>query len=264
MRKIVFANRKGGCGKTTVTVNIGAALAELGKKVLIVDLDSQAHSTYYLGINPYTKEGNLFEFFNKYFKQEKYSPEDYIIKTKFKNISIIPSSSFLNEISLKEAKGREVAVKELVEKFEKKFDFILIDTSPSIGLFTKNALIAADEVMIPIEMHPLSVKGLAQMIREIYKINKDYNKELIISGIIPTLFNKRTRVYNAVLEELKKIFPEEIIFFGVRYDIKLAEAPDRQKPIIYYAPISRAAYDFKVIARRILRLSGKGKKIKKI
>ena len=261
MRKIVFANRKGGCGKTTVTVNIGAALGDLGKKVLIVDLDSQAHSTYYLGINPYTREKNLFEFFDKYLKSEKISWEDYVIKTEFKNISVIPSSSFLNELNIEMGIGKEVPIKELLENIGKNFDFILIDTSPSIDFFTKNALIAADEVMIPLEMHPLSVKGLAQMIREIYKINKDYKKELIISGIIPTLFNKRTRVYNAVLEELKKIFPEEIIFFGVRYDIKLAEAPDHQKPIIYYAPISRAAYDFKVIARRILRIKGKGKRI---
>lgn len=264
MRKIVFANRKGGCGKTTVTINIGAALADLGKKVLVVDLDSQAHATYYLGENPYTKKGNLFEFYSLLLKGEDINYDNFIKKTLFKNIYLIPSSSFLNDLDLNKIKGVETKIKELVDSLKEKFDFILFDTSPSMDIMTKSGLIAADEIMIPVEMHPLSVKGLAQLVREIYKINKEYNKEIIISGIIPTLFNQRTRVYNAVLEELKKIFPEEIIFFGVRHDIKLAEAPDHQKPIIYYAPISRAAFDFKVIAKRILRLkskiNGKGNK----
>lgn len=266
MRRIVFANRKGGCGKTTLTINIGASLSELGKKVLIVDLDSQAHSSYYLGFNTFVRKNNLFELFNNFLSNIKSDYNKFVHKTDFKNLFLIPSSSFLNELKINEnIKDSEFVISNLINNIDLKPDFILFDTSPVMDIFTKNSFIAANEVMIPVEMHPLSVKGLAQMIREIYLINNEYNKDLIITGIIPTLFNQRTKVYNAVLEELKKIFPSEIIFYGVRYDIKLAEAPDRQKPVIYYAPISRASYDFKVIARKILRIDKeKGKRIDKI
>jgi len=253
MRKIVFANRKGGCGKTTLTVNIAASLSQLGKKVLIIDLDSQAHSTYYLGLNPYKKNKNLYELIVNYKNSTFGNYDDFIVKTNFSNLYILSSSSFVSELNLVSYKGIEFLINNFIENIALKPDFILFDTSPTMDILTKNAFISADEVMVPIEMHPLSVKGLAQMIREIYLINNKYNKDIIVSGIIPTLFNKRTRVYNAVLNELKKIFPEEIIFFGIRYDIKLAEAPDYQKPVIYYAPVSRASLDFKVLSKKILR-----------
>ncbi len=247
MRKIIFSNRKGGCGKTTITVNLGVALGSLGKKILIIDLDTQAHSTFYLGLNPYKKEDNLYEFLLK----EETDINSYIFKTDFKNISIIPSSSFLSELNIDEIKYAEIKIKDAIDAI-KGFDFILFDTSPSIDKLTIGGLISADEIMIPIEMHYLSLQGLAQLIREIYKINMNYKKNLIISGIIPTLFNQRTRIYKAIYDEIKKIFPAEIIYPGIRYDIKLAEAPSHQKPIFEYAPKSRAAFDFTIMAKRVL------------
>ncbi len=248
MRKIIFTNRKGGCGKTTVTVNLGVALGLLQKKVLIVDLDSQSHSTFYLGLNPYLKRHNLYEYLNN----EKLDIVSLITKTQFKNVWIVPSSTFLGELNIGKIKNIETR---LMHDFEKitDFDFVLFDTSPSLDKFTIAGIISASEVMIPVEMHYLPMQGLAQLIREIYKINLQYKNKQVVSGIIPTLYHKRTKIYKAILEELKKIFPENIIFEGIAYDIKLAEAPSHQKPIFYYAPTSRASIDFQRLALRVLK-----------
>ncbi len=253
MRRIVIANRKGGCGKTTIAVNISVALGELGKKVLVVDLDPQSHATFYLGENPYERSKNLYEIVKRVDEGKKISVSDYIKKTKFKNIELISSSVFLSDIDYNSIDNLEEVLMELFYSIDRNFDFIFYDTSPSVDKLTISGFIASEEVVIPVEMHYLSLQGLAHLVREIYRVNKKYRKNLRISAVVPTLFNQRTRVYRAVLEELKKIFPEDIIYPGIRYDIKLAEAPSHNQPIIHYAPISRATYDFKVFARKFLR-----------
>ncbi len=253
MRKIVIANRKGGCGKTTIAVNLAVALGELGKKVLVVDLDPQSHTTFYLGKNPYKREKNLYEIVNLIIKNKKPNIHEYVEKSDFKNVNIVESSVFLSDLDYNATKNVEMELKKSFDKINTGYDFVFFDTSPSIDKLTITGFISSDEVMIPVEMHYLSLQGLAHLVREIYRINNEYKKELRISAVVPTLFYQRTRVYRAVLEELKKIFPEEIIYPGIRYDIKLAEAPSHKLPVLYYAPISRATYDFKLFARRFMR-----------
>ncbi len=247
MRKIIFANRKGGSGKTSIVVNLAYVLSKKRKKVLVIDLDSQAHSTFYLNKDFEVKYSILDVF------KDSSKINDVFVETNYKNLFLLPAVEDLGNLNDK-LKNKMDFLKKSIEIIDIDFDFILIDIPPSLERIVISGLIAADEVIIPLQTHFFPMKGIAQLISLIMKINKDWNKELKLSGIIPTLYNKRTRIYKSVISEIEDSFGKNILLPGIPYDIRMAEAPSFREPITIFAPNSRASKSFEILANRIIRM----------
>ncbi len=249
-RIIAFANRKGGSGKTTTTVNVASALAHFGNRVCIIDTDSQAHASLSLGIKKQDRAG-LYAILT-----EDKSPKEVMINTYLENLKLIPASRMLIEYERKYSsdKTHRTLLSEKINNIVGDFDFIIFDTSPALSLLTLSALIASREVYIPMQAHFLAMEGLAEMVRLIYTINKLYNPRLRLKGIIPTFFSERTRLSRAIIEEIKKNLGETIILRPIRANISLAEAPSYGKTIFQYNKKSNGAIDYYYLAKEIERL----------
>jgi chromosome partitioning protein len=271
MRTIALMNQKGGVGKTTTTVNLGAALAELGKKVCLIDLDPQAHLTINYGVDPVLDMVNLYNVL----------VEDRPILEALRQIDqriwLVPSSIDLAaaEIELVSVLGREMLLKKRIEAaraeaaegkgpgFE--FDFVLLDCPPSLGLLTLNALAVATEVLIPMQPHFLAMQGVAKLLETVQLVNKRMNPALKVSGIVLTLFDSQTKLSNEVVAELNGFIEAAEgkplpwagakVFKGkIRRNIKLAESPSFGEHIIQYDPASNGAADYRALARELLGL----------
>jgi len=247
MRKIIFANRKGGSGKTSIVVNLAYVLSKKRKKVLVIDLDSQAHSTFYLNKEFEVKYSILDVL------KDNSKINDVIVETNYKNLFLLPAVEDLGNLNDK-LKNKTDFLKNSIDKIDINFDFILIDIPPSLERIVISGLIAADEVMIPLQTHFFPMKGIAQLISLIMKINKDWNKDLKLSGIIPTLYNQRTKIYKSVISEIEDSFGKDILLPGIPYDIRMAEAPSFREPISIFAPNSRASKAFEILANKIIRM----------
>ena len=249
-RCIVFANQKGGCGKTTSAVNTAHCLAAKGRKVLLIDLDPQAHTSISLGKNPDILVHGIYDLLTGQAGLNR-----TINKTDIKNLYIIPSSSDLTgfEIDFSTCKGSQNILSEKILSQDSKFDYLIIDPPPAIGLLTVSALVAVKEVYIPMPMHFLAMEGLTEMIRLIYKVNALWNPELCMKGIIPTFYNKNTRLAKEITEEICKNFGQDRLLPGIRMNVSLAEAPGHGKTIIEYAPQSSGAKDYMTLAEKIDR-----------
>ncbi len=249
-RIVSFANRKGGSGKTTTTVNVAAGLAHLGKRVCIIDTDSQAHATISLGIKKSDERG-LYSIL--VYNTDIYSE---MVDTYLNNLKIIPASRMLIEYERQYSKDKSyrTLLAERINKIVGDFDFIIFDTSPALSLLTLSSLIASKEVYIPMQTHFLAMEGLAEMVRLIYTINKLYNTDLKLKGIIPTFFSERTRLSKAIIEEIKQNLGENIILRPIRNNISLAEAPSYGKTIFQYNKKSNGAIDYYLLAKQIENL----------
>ncbi len=248
MRIIAITNQKGGTGKTTTTINLGTALASLGKKVLLIDLDPQANLTYSFGIK--SPNGTITEVL-----QGKKTLQTILAKKE--GLSIVPSSVSLAdlEISLVNKIGREKVLKQHLKGL-KSFDYIFIDSPPSLSILTINALNAAQEVLIPLEMEILSLEGLTQLLNTINEVRRVLNKNLKIKGIIPCMYDARRRLSDEVLKEIKKNFKEKIFKTVIRENVKIAEAPSFAKSILTYAPSSHGAEDYRALAKEFIKERG--------
>lgn len=253
-RYIVFANRKGGCGKTTTAVNISHVLALKNKKVLLIDLDPQAHSTLSLGIYPDPETPNIYHLLD-----QKAGFHDVIQASSFDNLSIIPSCRNLSvvEISAPTFSGDELHLAQALHTHATLFDYVIIDPPPSVGILSVTALVAAREVYIPMPMHFLAMEGLAEMTRLIYQINATWNPQLALCGIIPTFYNKNTRITKEIAQEIIQTFGPERLTPPVRQNVALAEAPGHGQSIFEYAPKSIGAEDYEAVARFIQERGGK-------
>ena len=245
MAKIIsFSNHKGGVGKTTSVVNIGAGLAELDKKVLLVDFDAQENLSQSFGIKD--EEDNIYLAL-----RESYTPSPLSIK---KNIDLIPSTLDLSglEVELNNEAGREYLLSELLDPLTHYYDYILIDCPPSLGLLTINALTAADEVIIPIQAHYLAIKGLTKITEVIQKIRKRINPRLEIGGVIVTQYDKRKVLNRDVAESIHDFFNNNVFETKIRDNITLAEAPSEGKDIFAYNPKCYGAQDYMNISKEIV------------
>ncbi|MDF2953975.1 MAG: ParA-like ATPase [Thermodesulfobacterium sp.] len=243
VRIITFANKKGGSGKTTTVVNLAAALGNKGKKCLVVDLDPQCHATLISGLNPYSPLKGAGSLFNNYHIEN-------LIKTpSHKLFDIIPSFHKDNSYILY---GSELKYKDIFSEISSKYDFILIDTPPGREDILTFCLSVSTELMVPMPLQFLAMEGLAQLLGLLYTISEKYNPNIILSGIIPVMVDMRTKHANAILKELKDTFGNDVIKRGIRIDIKISEAAWHQLPIILYAPRSKAAYDFHMLAEELL------------
>lgn len=245
---IVFANRKGGSGKTTLAYNLSNAM---DKKTLLIDFDSQAHSTVYAGINPFEVKYGIYEMIVDFLNTGKY--DESIMRVH--DIDMIPSNQNLAalEIELASYEERNYVLKNILRDFHERYDYIFIDTPPGLGLLTINALNASDYLLIPVKNDFLSLVGLSQMMEIFYKVNPE-NPNLKFLGVIPTMVDKRTKISREIIAELKRIFGSKKVLTPLRNDVKLIESSSHGIPIKKYAPKSRAALDIKKIAKEIQEL----------
>jgi chromosome partitioning protein len=258
-RTIVFANRKGGSGKTTSTINTADALARMGLRVLVVDADSQAQSTISCGILPARLEMNIYQLLCLAASGTGYLKplQDTIIRGK-KSFDLLPSGADLSALEVEAASvsNRQSLLRDLLLELDHDYDFVLIDLPPSLGLITVNGLAAADQLVIPIEPSFLSMDGLAQMTGILYKVNAELNPGLRLLGILPVKCDLRTNLARSVVAEIKQNFGVRRVLPAVRNDIKLAEAPSFGKTIFEYAPNCRGAMDYKLVAAKIAGVKG--------
>ncbi len=246
MRIYSFANQKGGVGKTTTCLNLAMALSKLGKRVCVVDCDPQSNLSSGLGVNG--SSGNIYDIFS--YKKE---PNEIIRKVS-QNLFIIPSTFDLVgfETEVKGEEEKEKFLKDKVIRNIKDFDYVLIDTPPSLGLLTLNALVASDLVIIPVQGEYYSLEGLTQLLKTIKKVKELLNPSLRIRGFLLTLFDKRLRLAHAVETELRRVFKDRVFKTIVPRSIRLAEAPSFGKSIFDYAPNSKGALAYMKLAEEIL------------
>ena len=245
MKTIAIINQKGGTGKTTTTMNLGSALASLGKKVLLIDFDPQANLSYSFNIS--ADNGTITDVL-----QAKKTLQSILVEKE--NLYIIPSSSYLSdlEISLVNKIGRERILKDRLKDL-KGFDFVFIDCPPSLTILTLNALNAADEVLIPLQMEILSLQGLKQLLDTIKEVKNVLNRNLKIKGIVPSMYDGRRKLSKEVLDEISNTFKGKIFKSSIKECVKIAEAPSFAKSVLSYAPSSRGAEDFINLAKEIIR-----------
>ncbi|HZW83133.1 MAG TPA: AAA family ATPase [Candidatus Deferrimicrobium sp.] len=246
---IVLANQKGGVAKTTTTVNLGACLAELGKKVLIVDNDPQGNATSGLGIDRYGLNQCLY---NVLIDGEPI--EDIIQPCETPGLSIAPATIQLAgaEIELVSAISREHKLKRALDSIKNSYDFILVDCPPSLGLLTINALTAADKILIPIQCEYYALEGLTLLMNTVTLVQKHLNPELDILGVLLTMFDARTNLSIQVVDEVKAYFPGKVFKSIVPRNVRLSEAPSHGKAIIDYDSKSKGAEVYRELAKEVL------------
>jgi chromosome partitioning protein len=245
---IAISNHKGGVGKTTSTVNIGAGLALTGHKVLLIDMDPQSNMTQSYGISK--TDVSVYEVL-------KGEAEARTVEV-FPNLDILPSSLDLSgaEMELINEAGREYILKDAISAIKDKYDYILIDCPPSLGLLTINALTAATEVYIPLQAHYLAIKGLTKIIEVIGKVKKRLNKDIEITGVFVTQYDKRKVLHRDVVETIYTYFQEKLFSTRIRDNIALAEAPSQGMDIFHYDHNSKGAEDYKNLVQEIMERHG--------
>lgn len=259
MAKIIsVANQKGGVGKTTTTINLSAMLAKKGKKVLLIDADPQGNATSGVGMNKEVELSTYDLLVNEIVTEE------VIKETTIKNLSICPSNINLAgaEVELVSMMSREQRLKEKLELIEKKYDYILIDCPPSLGLVTLNALTASNSVLIPVQCEYYALEGLGQLINTINLVKKHLNKELEVEGALLTMYDARTNLSNQVVDELKKYFDDKVYKTVIPRNVRLSEAPSYGMPITEYDPKSKGAKMYEKLAKEVLKANETVKKPK--
>jgi len=248
-RIIAIINQKGGSGKTTTTVNLGACLAGLGKKILLVDIDPQAHTTTHLGFKPHEIEITIYDVLINSQPVDK-----TITKTLVEKLDIVPSNVNLSgaEIELVNIVGRENMLKDRIKGLNDKYDYILIDCPPSLGILTLNALNTAQELFIPIQAEFFALEGMTKLLQTIKVVKERLNGKIEISGIILTMFDGRKNICRDVTRKVEEFFKEKVFKTKIRDNVKLAEAPSYGQPVILYAPRSYGSLDYQELAKEVL------------
>jgi chromosome partitioning protein len=246
-RVIAIANQKGGVGKTTSSINIGAGLARSGKRVLLVDLDPQGNLTVSLGIAAHELTATLYELL-----KGEVTATQATIKGLY---DVIPADIRLSgaELELSSQPGREMILKEALQPIQANYDYILIDCPPSLGLITLNGLTAAKEIFIPLQAEFLALNGMAQLLNTIKAVQKRLNPQLDITGIITTLYDSRKNLNKEVLEKIQEYFPDKAFKTLIRDNVALAEAPSFGKDIFDYRSDSNGATDYKELCSEIIK-----------
>ena len=253
-KTIAIANQKGGVGKTTTAINLGASLAVAEMRVLIVDADSQGNSTSGLGLRGSFQKS----FYHSLVLDEPLA--DIVLDTELPNLKVIPSEKILAaaEIELVDLEGREFRLKKLIVSIAESYDYILIDCPPSLGLLTLNALAAADSVLIPIQCEYFALEGVSELWDTLVRIRRALNPGLAIEGFLLTMFDERTNLSNQVVSDLREFLGPQVFSTIIPRNVRLAEAPSHGKPIILYDIKSRGAEGYLRLAKEIISNVKKG------
>lgn len=248
-RVISIANQKGGVGKTTTSINLGASLAVLEKKVLIIDADAHTNSTSGLGFDVREMKNTIYECM-----VNDVDPVSAVLKCEIDNLYILPSHIDLvgAEIEMLNMSDREKTMKRMVDKLRDQFDYILIDCSPSLGLITVNALTASDSVIIPVQCEYFALEGLGKLLNTIKIIQKRLNPELEIEGFLLTMYDSRNNLSNQVLDEVRRHFQNLVFNTLIARNVRLSEAPSHGKAAISYDATSKGAQNYLNLARELL------------
>jgi chromosome partitioning protein len=251
---ISIFNQKGGVGKTTTNINLCAYLAEMGKKVLAVDIDPQGNTTSGIGIDKNKLENSMYDVIMGF------DPSKVIISTSVKNLDIIPSSMELAgaEIELTAKMSRETKVKDALNSIRDNYDYIFIDCPPSLGLLTINALTASDSVVIPIQCEFYALEGVGQLMNTIQLVKKSLNNNLEIQGVVMSMYDGRTNLSAEVVEEVKKFFKDKIYCSIIPRNVKLAEAPSYGLPIMNYDKTCKGAEAYCQLAEEFISRDREG------
>ncbi|MGM9928776.1 MAG: ParA family protein [Bacillus sp. (in: firmicutes)] len=246
---IAVANQKGGVGKTTTTVNLAACLAFIGKSVLMVDVDPQGNATSGIGIEKADVDHCIYDVL-----VDDFDITDVIRPTKVENLFVVPATIQLAgaEIELVPTISREVRLKRALEKVKDRYEYILIDCPPSLGLLTVNALTASDTVIIPVQCEYYALEGLSQLLNTIRIVQKHLNDNLRIEGVLLTMLDARTNLGLQVIDEVKKYFRDKVYQTIVPRNIRLSEAPSHGLPIIIYDAKSRGAEVYVDLAKEVV------------
>lgn len=246
---IAIANQKGGVGKTTTSVNLAAALGVLEKKVLLIDADPQANATSGLGVDVESVEHGTYELL-----EHAVPVTEMIIKTESPNLDLIASHIDLvaTEIELVDKEQREFMLKKALEPIKDKYDYILIDCAPSLGLITLNALTAANSVIVPIQCEYFALEGLGKLLNTIKQVQKVFNPNLDIEGLLLTMYDARLRLSNQVVEEVQKHFSDMVFKTIIQRNVRLSEAPSFGETIINYDATSKGATNHISLAQEII------------
>lgn len=255
MGKIIsIANQKGGVGKTTTAINLAASLAAVEHSTLIIDIDPQSNTTSGLGIEPKTVTSSIYEVMVGGVEMK-----DAILETDLPFLNLVPSHINLvgAEIEMVERNERERILWKAVETIRDKYDFIIIDCPPSLGLLTINALTSSNAVLIPVQCEYFALEGLGQLLNTIKIVRQHLNPDLEIEGVLLTMYDTRTRLSNQVADEVKRYFDDRVFSTIVSRNIRLAEAPSFGKPAILYDATSIGAKNYLALAREIIQRNKK-------
>ncbi|MFA6427789.1 MAG: AAA family ATPase [Candidatus Magasanikbacteria bacterium] len=250
MPKIVsVVNQKGGVGKTTTAVNLAAFLAELGKFVLLVDMDPQGNATSGLGINREQLTHGIYEALARQKRMH-----DVVVNTGHEGLRIAPATSNLAgaSVELVDVERREFQLRDLLSEVRHGYDYIIIDCPPSLGLLTINSLVAADELLIPVQAEYYALEGLGQLLHTIELVKTHIHPDLKVLGAVLTMFDQRTRLSTEVMNELYKYFPNNIFRSVIPRTVRLAEAPSFGKSIVHYEPNGKGAKAYERLAREVI------------
>lgn len=249
VRIISVANQKGGVGKTTTTVNLGASLAYLGKKVLLVDIDAQGNATSGVGIRKPDVKEDIYDIL-----VNEVDIKETILPTSRENLFIVPATLQLAgaEIELTSMMARESRLKLALDEIKSDYDYILIDCPPSLGHLTINAFTASDSILIPVQCEYYALEGLSQLLNTVRLVQKHFNPDLAIEGVLLTMFDARTNLGAEVVEEVRRYFQEKVYETVIPRNVRLSEAPSHGLSIIDYDIRSKGAEVYQALAKEVL------------